>query len=304
MSVVNASTLVATHKSFRALFLASFDQFTPAWMRHAMTVPSTTKTVIHNWLGRVGAMKEWIDTKAVDQLRGMDLTISSKDWENTLSVDRNDIEDDLLGMYNPRIQDLGQRAKQHPDALLTSLRIAGTGSTQGLCYDGQFFYDSDHAEGDSGVQANLITGAGTTAANIRTDWFKAKAALRKFKDDKGEPFVLNLGNQDALAVIPPDLEAVFDEINNPAPGSTVPKTLIPYEVDSRLIDVNDWYVDFVGAPVKPFIHQTRKAVNFVSLDDPNATETVFMRKKFHYGVEGRYVMAYGLWQFSVKFTNT
>lgn len=298
MGVVNASTLVATHKGFRALFLSSFDSFSPAWMKHAMEVPSATKTIVHQWLGRVGAMREWVDTKAVDQLRGLDFSVSSKDWEATLSVDRNDIEDDLLGMYNPRIQELGQRAKQHPDKLLSELRVAN-----GLCYDGQNFYDTDHAEGDSGSQSNLLSGAGGTAANIRTDWFKAKAALRKFKDDKGEPFVLSLGETDALAVIPPDLEAVFDEVNNPAPGATTPKTRIPYEVDPRLSDQADWYVDYVGAPVKPFMHQTRKAVNFVSLDDPNASETVFMRKKYHYGVEGRYAMAYALWQFSIKINN-
>lgn len=300
MSIVNASTLVATHKGFRALFLSSFDQFVASWMKHAMEVPSSTKTIVHQWLGRVGAMREWVDVKAVDQLRGLDFSVSAKDWESTISVDRNDIKDDLLGMYNPRIQELGQRAKQHPDKLLSELRAAGAAA---LCYDGQFFYDTDHAEGDSGAQSNLLAGAGVTAANVRTDWFKAKAALRKFKDDKGEPFVLSLGESDAVAVIPPDLEAVFDEVNNPAPGATTPKTRIPYEVDTRLADQADWYVDYTGAPVKPFMFQTREPVNFVSLDDPNSSETVFMRKKYHYGVEGRYAMAYALWQFSIKINN-
>jgi len=297
--IVNASSLIATHKTFRALFLASFDAFTPAWMRHAMTVPTQTETMVHNWLGRVGAMKEWVDTKVVDELRGFDYTVKSKDWENTLGVFRKHMEDDLLGLYNPRIADLGQRAKQHPDQLLSGLR-----TTNGLCYDGQNFYDTDHAEGDSGSQANTISGTGVTAVKIRDDWFSARKALRKFKDDKGEPFVLNLANQDALAVIPADLEAVFDEVNNPGPGATFPKTTIPYEIDPRLTDVNDWYTDFVGAPVKPFLYQTRKPINFVSLDNPNTSEIAFDRALYKYGVEGRYVMAYGLWQFSVRITNT
>lgn len=300
MGIVNASTLVATHRSFRALFMSSFDAFTPMWQRHAMMIPSDTKTVIHQWLGRVGAMREWLDTKVLDSLRGMDYTVAARDWESTIEVNRNDIEDDLLGLYTPRIQDLGQRAKQHPDKLISSVRVAGTAT---LCYDGQNYYDTDHVEGDSGTQSNLLTGAGTSPPNIRTDWFAARAALRKFKDDKGEPFVLSLGNQDAVAVIPPDLENVFDEINNPGPGSTTPRTTIPFEVDPRLTDVDDWYVDYVGAPIKPFLYQTRKAVEFVALDDPNSSESVFLRKNFLYGVEGRYEMTYALWQFSIKITN-
>lgn len=301
MAEMSAATLIATQKSFRALFLQSFDGALALWEKRAMTIPSSHHSEVHNWLGRVAAMREWIDVKAADQLRGFDFTIKNKDWENTIEVDRNDIEDDMLGLYRPRIQDLGMRAKQHPDSLLSLRRREGETV---LCYDGQYFYDTDHAEGSSGTQSNKLTGTGVTAVKVRADLFAAKAAFFKFKDDRGEPFIQSMGNEDVVAVIPADLLAVFDELNNPAPGSTVPKTPITYEVDPRLTDVNNWYVDYIGFPVKPFVHQERKAVNFVALDDPNATESVFMRKKLYYGVEGRYEMSYGFWQFSILTTNT
>jgi phage major head subunit gpT-like protein len=301
MPEMNASTLIATQKSFRALFMLSFDAMTPMWMKHVMETTSTNAAEIYQWLGRVSAMKEWVDSKSLDAVRGFDFTIKNKDWESTLEVKRTDIEDDQLGLYRPRIQDLGQRAKQHPDKLLSERRRAGTST---LCYDGQFFYDTDHAEGVSGAQSNLLTGTGTTAAQVRADLFTAKAALRKYKDDKGEPFILAMDNVQVIAVIPPDLERVFDELNNPAPGSTVPKTPVLYEVDPYLSDVNDWYLDYVGSPIRPFIKQNRKAVNFVALDDPNSSENVFMRQKLYYGVEGRYEVGYGLYQMTVKTTNT
>lgn len=297
---VNASSLIGTQKSFRALFLQSFDGFLASWPKHVMEINSTNAAEIYQWLGRVAAMREWIDSKASEQLRGFDFTIKNKDWESTIEVDRNHLEDDQLGLYTPRIQDLGMRAKQHPDKLLSEIRRAGTTV---LCYDGQFFYDTDHAEGKSGSQSNKLAGTGVTPAQVRADLFAAKAALRKFKDDQGEPFVLSMGNMEVVAVIPPDLEKVFDELNNPAPGSTVPKTPINYEVDPYLTDADDWYLDFVGAPLKPFIKQNRKPINFVALDDPNSSETVFMRRKFYYGVEGRYNEGYGLYQFSILTTN-
>lgn len=299
---VNASTLIATHKTFRALFLSTFDSFTPMWMKHAMEVPSTNAAEIYNWLGRVAQMREWVDEKVAKELRGFDYTIKNKDWESTIFIDRNVIEDDQLGLVRPRVMDLSQRAKAHPDKLLSEIRRAGSTAT-GLCYDGQQFYDTDHAEGSSGTQSNKLTGTGVTADKVRDDLFAAKAALRKYKDDQGEPFILGQAMLDVVAVIPPDLEKVFDELNNPAPGATVPKTPIAYEVDPYLTDANDWYLDYVGSMLKPFIKQDRKAVNFVALDQAN-DETVFFKKKFYYGVEGRYAVSYGLWQLSILTTNT
>lgn len=301
MSIVNAATLIATQRSFRALFRENFDSATSFWMKHAMEIESGNAAEIYNWLGRVPAMREWIDEKQSQQLRGFDFTIKNKDFESTIEVDRNVIEDDQLGQFQPRIADLGIRAKQHPDKLLADVRKAGAAT---LCYDGQYFYDTDHVEGSSGTLSNKLTGTGVTVDKVRTDLFVAKAAFRNFKDDQGEPFINEMGNLDVIAVIPSGLEAVFDELNNPAPGALTPKTPVAFEVDSRLTDQNDWYLDFVGYPIKPFIKQNRKPIDFVALDDPNASETVFMRKKFYYGVEGRYALGYGLWQFSILTTNT
>jgi len=298
---VNASTLIGMQRTFRALFLASFDGYAPMWMKHAMESPSTNAAEIYQWLGRVAQMREWIGSKQAEELRGFDFTVVNKDWESTIEVDRNHIEDDQLGLYRPRIMDLGQRAQQHPDKLLSERRRSGASA---LCYDGQYFYDTDHTEGSSGTQSNKLTGTGVTADKVRDDLFAARAKLRKYKDDKAEPFVLTMGNLDVIAVIPPDLEKVFDELNNPAPGATVPKTPIVYEVDPYLTDANDWYLDYVGSPLKPFIKQDRKAVSFVALEDPSSSESVFYKKKFAYGVEGRYNMSYGLWQLSILTTNT
>lgn len=298
--IVNASTLIATQKSFHAIFMASMMAATSRWAKRAVEIPMTMRTQNINWLGRAPAMREWLDSKRSEQLRGFDFTLKTKDWESTIEVDRNDIEDDALGLYRPAIEMLGMRAKQFPDRRLSEVRIANP-----LCYDGQNFYDTDHAEGDSGVQSNLLTGTGVTAPTVRADFFKAVEALEKFKDDKGEPFIEGgVDNPQLIATIPPLLRSVFEDINNPGPGSLVQKTVIPYEVDSRLADANDWYLDFVGYPIKPFLKLNRKDTQFVALDDPNASETVFMRKKFYYGVEGRGDMMPGFWQMSAKTTNT
>ena len=58
-----------------------------------------------------------------------------------MGVKRTDIEDDNLGIYTPLMQEMGRAAGVHPDELVFALLKLGHSS---LCYDGQFFFDTDH----------------------------------------------------------------------------------------------------------------------------------------------------------------
>lgn len=303
MALVNASTLVALQQSFRALFMQTAESIEPFWMKMAMEAPSGAALENYQWLGRVPAMKEWIDSKTMEQLRGASYVITNKDWESTIEVDRNDIEDDALGMYRPRIAELASEAMRHPDELISTARRTGAAT---LCYDGQFFYDTDHAEGASGTLSNKLTGTGTTTAQITTDFFAALAAMRAFKDDQGKPYIRRTGPLNLLVVCPPALERPFRELATAiliGNNTNILNGTFQYVIDPYLTDVNDWYIDYVGAPMKPYILQMRKRPDFVSLEDPNSSDSVFLRKKFLYGVEARYNVGYGLWQYSVQTTN-
>lgn len=301
--IVSASTLIGLQKSFRALFLQVYEAIEPMWTKVAMEAPSESAEENYQWLGRVPAMKEWLDTKTLEALRGFDFLIKNKDWESTIEVDRNHIEDDKLGMYRPRILELAEEAKRHPDELVSQVRRDGATK---LAYDGQFFYDTDHLEGASGTQSNKLTGTGITIATITADFRAARAALRKFKDDQGKPFVRRTGRLDLLVTIPPDLEGVFEELANAtfiSNTENVLKGAFQYVVDPYLTDATDWFLDYVGAPIKSFILQMRKRPDFVALDTPEASETAFLRRKYLYSVEARYNVGYGLWQYSILTTN-
>lgn len=303
-TVVNASTLIGLQKTFKALYRQTYDAIEPSWQKVATEVTSTNASEDYQWLGSVPAMKEWVDEKVIEKLRGFGYTIKNKDWESTLEVDRNHIEDDQLGLYRPRIMELADEAKRHPDELVSTLRKNG-GAT--LCYDGQYFYDTDHVIGKSGSLSNLLTGTGVTAAQFTADFRAARAALRKFKNDQGKPFVRRTGRLDLIVTIPPDMEGVVEEVANASFISNTENVLkgaFQYLVDPYLTDVNDWYLDYAGAPIKPFLFQNRKSPDFVALDNPNASEIVFMQKKLLFGVEARYNAGYGLWQYSIKTTNT
>ena len=56
-----------------------------------------------------------------------------------------------------------------------------------------------------------------------------------------------------------------------------------------------WYLFDTSRSVKPLIHQTRVPYTLTRMDDPT-DENVFMRREFHYGVDGRCNVGFGFWQ--------
>ena len=309
MGEVNASTLIGLQKTFRALFREGFESTRTMWPMFAMKSDSSNASETYQWLGSLAALRNWVGNKQVDELRGFDYIIPNLDWELTIGVKRNHIEDDQLGLYRPRIGDLAVKAAQHPDKLLSEARVAGATT---LCYTGQFFHDTDHVIGDSGTFSNKLTGTGVSVSQLTADFRAARAAMLKFKNDKGEPFVdgamlLDRANPPFVMVVPPDIQGVAEELLYATTISQTTNVLAgaaKLVVDVRMTDSNDWYLEYTGSAIKPYIYQERKAANLVSLDNPNSSEAAFMRQEYFYGIEGRWNVKYGLPQFSVKTTNT
>ena len=68
-------------------------------------------------------------------------TILNKKFESSVSVPRDAMEDDEVGVYGALFQEMGRAAKAHPDEMVFALLKAGLTTT---CYDGQNFFDTDH----------------------------------------------------------------------------------------------------------------------------------------------------------------
>lgn len=51
---------------------------------------------MYAWLGDIPGMREWIGDREVQNLTASDYTIKNKDFELTVGVDRNAIEDDIV----------------------------------------------------------------------------------------------------------------------------------------------------------------------------------------------------------------
>ena len=123
--IINPQNLRGIYTGFNTLFTQAFSSQQPTYERIATVVPSTTDSETYAWLGDIPGMKEWIGDREIQNLTGSDYTIKNKDFELTVGVDRNAIEDDKIGLYRPSIQMLGESAAMHPDELVYDLLASG-----------------------------------------------------------------------------------------------------------------------------------------------------------------------------------
>jgi phage major head subunit gpT-like protein len=254
--------------------------------------------------------------RVIKNLAAYQYKITNKDWESTIGVARNHFIFDSLGLLNPRFQNLGNKARLHMDKLVFRLLPQGfatvpsglvtPGSTVGaLCYDGQYFFDNDHSEGDSGTQSNV----GSTVYSF-TNVVAAIGAMLSIKSDAGTPIGVM---PDTLVVCPLDyLQAVADcaSLNMAAAGTAQlaignmtqlnPLAKLGLNVITSP-DVDDgtnrhsWWLLSTKTPLKPLVGSVVKEGEFVAVTDP-AQDSVFMSKEFKFGVDGIYNVGYGLWQ--------
>jgi phage major head subunit gpT-like protein len=155
----NVSTLFA---GFKTLFDQGFAGAETVYEQLAMVMPSTTREEVYAWLGQMPGVREWLGERVVRNLALHDFTIKNRDFESTISVPRNDIEDDRFGVFGPMLTKLGKAAAEQPDKLVLSLLASGFAIN---CYDGQFFFDTDHPVGNGEAApvsvSNVQDGAGT-----------------------------------------------------------------------------------------------------------------------------------------------
>lgn len=162
MNVINAALLSALFRGYRVLFQNAFAGAPSFWDKVAMLVPSTTSEEHYPWLGDLADLREWIGDRVVKELSLHDYAIRNRPFEQTIGVSRDAIEDDTYGIFGPRFTLLGDNAKRHPDKLVFALLKAGFST---LCYDGQYFFDTDHPVTVGGALTSVSNfGGGTGAA--------------------------------------------------------------------------------------------------------------------------------------------
>lgn len=160
--LLNTSSLTHLNRGFKTLYQLGLEGTETFWSRIATEVPSSTAVEDYPWLGAFPGMKKWVGDRVIKNLKQQGYSIANEDFEDTIGVPRPKIEDDQHGVFAPRFRAMGEAVGKFPDELVFG--TVATGFSRN-CYDGQYFFDTDHpvidpATGREESVSNMQAGAG------------------------------------------------------------------------------------------------------------------------------------------------
>jgi len=266
----------------------------------------------YNFLGQSPAMREWIGGRSAKGFSGEGVTIHNAHYEATVEVQKKDARRDKTGQIEARMAELADRGQTHWGSLLSTLLLNGATTT---CYDGQYFFDTDHSEGDSGTQSNKINadistfpaqvrGSTTAPSNeeAQAAIFKGIAQIQGFLDDQGEP--MNEGASEflvecSMSLYPHLLAATTPITTAAALNNANPNVLRNFSVsvvpNARLSSWTEQFAVFrTDSPIKAFIRQTEQEIEMKAKAE--GSEFEFDNDAWQFGIDGWRGVGYGYWQ--------
>lgn len=150
--IINSSNLQSIFTGYAGAFAKGQAMTEKQYEKVSMNIASNTAANIYPWLGDLPSLREWVGDKVIKNLKVHDYTIKNKDFEVTVAVRRNDIEDDQFSVYSPLFEDLGNQSTIHPNQLVFNQLKHGHSRP---CYDGCSFFASDHPVGETTISNNL-----------------------------------------------------------------------------------------------------------------------------------------------------
>lgn len=255
-------------------------------------------------LGFSPAPREWVGGRQAKGLAQNNFIITNKHYEGVLEVAVKDVRRDKTGQIMARVDEFADQSDIHWATLLTTLIEAGESST---CYDGQYFFDTDHSEGASGTQSNDLTYAAATGTTptkeeMQLAILQSISAIVGFKTDQGT--AMNPGAKAFTVMVPPTyymigLAALAEQLNVALSGNMNPNMLGGgFNIDLVMNPELTWTTKFAtfrsDSPIKSLIRQEETPLMFKSKAE--GSEFEFDNDAWQFGVDGWRAVGYGYWQ--------
>lgn len=283
---VNQSTLNTLFKTYSAVFNKAVNSTPSVYGKRdvkvediAMIVQSTGASTTHAWINQIPGFKKWVGERTLNTLKAGTLTVVNEDFEDTVVVPRNAIEDDSYGVFAAPIAALGDAARD----LWLQLAIQALVKNDNWADNNKFFC-TGRLFVDGGTPCTNASKDALNAANLQ----KAIAAMRGWKLDGGRathviPTTLLVGpDQEYLAAKLVETDLVAEgEVTT----SNVLKNVLTVKVHAD-IPAGQWYVLAEKNTIKPIAVQKRKEAVLTGCTG-ESDESVFMRNEFLYGGHAR-----------------
>lgn len=274
-------------------FLTALNTVEMPWQRIAGTINMDARSVEVVDLGAAPMPVEDRGGGPLQDFIEKSLEVKAKSWDIKVGISYNAVKDDQTASLERKVRSAAENFQRHMNNLVFKAVDGGDGSTYGLCYDGQYFFDNDHTDKGasySTAQDNLF------ALTLSLDNFRTNLQLaRLFKDDQGEYTEHNYD----LLVVPPALEYEAAQIcGNPRAYDTANQENNPYSgrfnyIVSAQLATTAWACFASSQPEKPLYLAIREQPNMQdSWFDPDGPDGGMYYFKFF----ARYNVMFGDWR--------
>ena len=271
-------------KSFNMNFASGIERVPDSWQKFCGTIQSAAAANVYPFLEQFGGMREWIGERQLKNVSTRKIEVVNRDFEDTVIIPRNDIEDDQYGIYSTLIAQMGYNAGK----IWQDLAVEALMSNPSWIDDTAFF-SSGRVYGDSPIANN------STAVLSAESYAAARRSMMEYRGHNGR----NLGIVPDLLIVGPKNEAAAfailkDRLQLRELSAGVGATDNPWNGSAELLvlpelsgDAEDlWFLAAANGILKPLFVQQRKQPSLVCLDGEN-DENVFCRKEYVYGADAR-----------------
>ena len=273
---------------------------------------------IYAFLGQSPMLREWVGGRNAKGLRENNFSIRNKHFEATLKVTLSQLRRDKSSQLQMRINELARRNSSHWYSLLAALLAAGE---TGVCYDGQYFFDTDHSEGDSGTQSNLlsidisgfpiVTSGTATLPSVAAYQFAIAQCVQQIvglKDDQGE--ACNTDARSFLVMCPVAhmnvaMQAVATPVQVDETQSALQALKGKFSIGVEpIVGLSTWTASFAvsrtDSNFKPFIRQQETDISIKTKGEGSDYE--FDNDAHMHGIDVWRNAGYGDWKGIIKAT--
>jgi phage major head subunit gpT-like protein len=247
----------------------------------ALSIPSSTGTEVHAWLNQIPGFREWADDRQKKAIASQGMSVVNRDWEDTITVLRNDIEDDRFGLYGPLFGLMGAEAADDAIWLDMCIEALEAGSAD-KWVDGLPFFSATRKYDKQTI--NNLVNAVLNRANFMTAW-GLMAAFKGYSANSLKTIPSMLVVSPALfgtARILMESEKITEsntQIDNPCRGLAAVKM-------HPGLAATSWYVLGVKGGMKAVASQRRREA-VLTAKDQVTDDNVFFGKEIVYGADLR-----------------
>lgn len=303
---INKANLDAIYYQFSLVYKQGYEATPVYWNKYASLAPSGARENHYGWIGKIPRLRQWVGSRVLNNLQARGYVLVNLDYEDSIGIDRNDIEDDQIGVFTGYVEAIGQQSRLWPDDITTAALAAGTTA---LAFDGQpFFYNAHPVDMDNSGSTTYqnrfdssANGGGVGYPCNAANYAAVRAAMMGIQGEDGR----SLNVVGSLLIVPPQLEATGRQIllaetiaqavgsNSSAQQTNVWKGTAELLVNAYLIDATRWYLLCTTRGIMPLVFQQRVAPEFTIMDRPT-DPNVFFDRQFILGVRARGNAGYSL----------